>query len=108
MVYTQTEVEMWKIKNRLDMLQGRKEIVKYTKTKKENEDSFVIPTKSKRLYDYYKCDYCENEIRLDIKQEKRNGGIVTFPHTLTKRGEVKLVLCNKCLNKAVKEFTEEE
>lgn len=108
MPYMQMGGKMWRIKSRLDMLQQRKEITKYTKTKKENQDSFVIATKSKKLYDYYICDYCEDEIRLDAKQEERSGGIVVFPHTLTKSKEVKLVLCNKCLVKAIKEFTEEE
>lgn len=76
---------MWKIKDRLDLLQQREEIIKHTKIKKENHDSFIIATKTEKLYDYYECDYCKNEIRLDKKQNERTGGIVIFPHTLTKR-----------------------
>lgn len=99
---------MWKIRNRLNELQKREKITKYQKELKENESSNIIKTKRTKLYKYYKCDYCGDEIRLDIKQEERSGGTVTFPHTLTKKGKVNLVLCNKCLNKAINEFTEEE
>lgn len=95
---------MWKIRNRIDILQQRKEITKYTKEQKQNSESFVIPTKTVKLYDYYRCDYCNDEIRLDKKQHERSGGIVTLPKTLTKRGKLTLALCNKCLNKVIKEF----
>lgn len=97
---------MWKIRNRIDELQLRKEITKYEKTETKHESSNVVKTERKKLYNYYKCDYCNEEIRLDIKQSERSGGIVNFPHTLTKRGKLTLVLHNKCLNKAIKEFIE--
>lgn len=95
---------MWKIRSRLKDLQLRKEIPKYEKFKKENETSNIVKTKREKLYDYYKCDYCKDEIRLDKKRNERSGGIVHFPHTLTKSGKVTLVLCNKCLNNVIKEF----
>ena len=57
-----------------------------------------------KLYDFYKCDYCQDEIRLDVKQQERSGGIVEFPHSLTKSGKLKLVLCNRCLKKAIEEL----
>lgn len=94
--------------NRLEQLQARKEITKYEKIVKEEEHSNIIKTKKKKIYDYYKCDYCGDEIRLDIKQAERTGGIVEFPHILTKRGKVKLALCNKCLKKVLKEFEQEK
>ena len=94
--------------NRLEQLQARKEITKYEKIVKEEEHSNIIKTKKKKIYDYYKCDYCGDEIRLDIKQAERTGGIVEFPHVLTKRGKVKLALCNKCLKKVLKEFEQEK
>lgn len=87
-------------------LRTRTEIPKYTKELKENENSNIVKTKRTKLYEYYRCDYCGDEIRLDKKQHKRSGGIVAFPHTLTKKGEITLALCNKCLNKAIKEFKE--
>lgn len=95
---------MWKIRSRLKDFQLRKEIPKYEKFKKENEFSNIVKTKREKLYDYYKCDYCKDEIRLDKKRNERSGGIVNFPHTLTKSGKVTLVLCNKCLNSVIKEF----
>lgn len=79
---------MWKIRNRLNQLQQRKEILKYTKNKRENQESNIVSTKTTKLYDYYKCDYCRDEIRLNKKQSERTGGIVTFPHTLTKRRKI--------------------
>lgn len=95
---------MWRIRNRLYELQTRKEIPKYEKIKRENEISNVVETKKEKIYDYYICDYCNDEIRLDKKVAERSGGIVNFPDTLTKKGRVRLVLCNKCLNSAIKEF----
>lgn len=95
---------MWKIRNRIDELQRRKEIPKYEKTEYKNETSHVVKTEKKKLYKYYKCDYCSDEIRLDKKKHERSGGIVTLPYTLTKKRKLTLVLCNKCLNKTVKEF----
>lgn len=94
--------------NRLEQLQARKEITKHEKIVREEEHSNIIKTKKKKIYDYYKCDYCGDEIRLDIKQAERTGGIVEFPHVLTKRGKVKLALCNKCLKKVLKEFEQEK
>lgn len=97
---------MWKIRNRMDELQFRMEIPKYEKVKTKHEKSNVVKTERKKLYEYYKCDYCNDEIRLNKKQHKRSGGIVNFPQSLTKRGKLTLVLCNKCLNNAIKEFIE--
>lgn len=97
-----------KIGNRLEQLQARKEITKYEKIIREEEHSNIIKTKKKKLYDYYKCDYCGDEIRLDIKQSERTGGIVELPHILTKSGKVKVVLCNKCLKEVLKEFEQEK
>lgn len=92
------------IKERIIQYQNRKEIPKYTKISKDNNESNLINSKKEKLYNYYKCDYCNSEIRLDIKHNERSGGTVEIPHTLTKKGKVKLVLCNKCLNKVLKEF----
>lgn len=85
-------------------LKYRKEPVKYIKIEEKNNTSNVVNTVKSKLYEYYKCDYCNAEIRLDIKSSERSGGTTTFPHSLTKCGELKLALCNKCLNKALKQF----
>lgn len=86
-------------------LKMRKEIPIYEKEKVKNKSSNLVKTKKVVLYKYYRCDYCNDEIRLDAKHQERSGGIVTFPATLTKRGEVKLALCNKCLKNAIYEFS---
>ena len=57
-------------------------------------------------YDYYICDYCKSEIRLDLKQYERSGGIVILPHTLTRCGNIAVALCNKCVKKVQKELEE--
>lgn len=88
----------------IHQLKTRKEIPKYIKEEKTNDDSNVVRTQKKKLYEYYKCDYCKDEIRLDKKQHERSGGIVTFPKELTKCGDVTMVLCNKCLKKVIEEF----
>ena len=35
------------------------------------------------------------------------GGIATIPNTVTRRGEIKLALCNKCLRPVLSEFEKE-
>ena len=50
------------------------------------------------------CDYCGNEIKILKKRLEMTGGIVVLPHSLTKRGEVKIVLHNKCINPVLKEL----
>ena len=54
------------------------------------------------------CDYCGNEIKLLKKRQEMTGGVVTIPHTVTRRGNMNLALCNKCLKPVLKEFEEEE
>lgn len=92
-----------KIINKINELQSREKIPKYEKYKSE-ERSNITNVNKKKMYDYLKCDYCNDEIRLDIKKHERSGGIVIFPDTLTKKGKLKLVLCNKCLKSAISEF----
>lgn len=85
-------------------LKSRTEIPKYTKELKQNESCNVVKTNRTKLYEFYKCDYCGEEIVLNKKQHERSGGIVIFPHTLTRMGNITLALCNKCLNNAINEF----
>ena len=94
------------IKEKIHIFKNRTEIPKYLKEIKENNVSNVIQTKTLEKYRFYKCDYCNAEIRLDIKKTERSGGTVILPHTLTKCGNIELVLCNKCIKKAIKEFEE--
>lgn len=86
----------------ITIVKYRKEPVKQTKFIRENSNSNLVNSKIEKAYDYYICDYCKEEIRLDLKE--RSGGLTTFPHSLTKCGELKLALCNKCLKNAIDEF----
>lgn len=90
-------------------LEDRKKIQIYTKYKpKPKEGKHLVKYKDEKDYDYYKCDYCNSEIKI-FKGVKRNdmlGGTVILPSSLTKRGEIKLVLCSKCLNPVVRLFEE--
>lgn len=89
-------------------LSGRIKIPVYTKMKPSPDASHVINHKKEKLYDYYICDYCGEEIRILEKKYEMTGGVTTIPNTITKRGELKLALHNKCLKPALKEFEEVE
>lgn len=97
---------MLRIRNRLGELKFRAEIPKYIKFKKSSDKSNIVNAEKKKLYEFYKCDFCGDEIRLVKDIHKRSGGIVDFPQTLTKSGKITLALHNKCLNLAIKEFLE--
>lgn len=79
----------------------------YEKMKPKTDNCPLVNHKKEKLYKYYKCDYCGAEIKILKKTQEMTGGIATIPHTITKRGELKLALCNKCLKPALKEFEEE-
>ena len=85
-------------------IKNRKEPIKHTKLQHVEEKNNLVKRKSDKLYDYYICDYCGAEIRLDIKQTERSGGIAILPNSLTKCGELKVVLCNKCVKDVLKQL----
>ena len=91
-------------------LSNRDKVPVYVKMKNKPEEAkHLIKYKAEKDYEYYKCDYCGSEIKiLKKKSYEMTGGIVSLPHSLTKRGEIKLALCNKCLNPVIKEFEKEE
>ena len=93
--------------NRFRELEYRKEIPIYEKNAPKPAGSHLIKVKTERLYKYYKCDYCGNEIIIKDKRYEMTGGIVELPHTLTHRGDIKLAVCNKCLKPLVKEIEKE-
>ena len=69
------------------------------------EKSNLVNIKNKKMYDYYICDYCGEEIIIKKKNHEMDGGIVEIPKTFFKNNRsLKLVLHNKCLNKAIKEL----
>jgi hypothetical protein len=82
----------------------RKEPIKHTKLQHVEEKNNLVKRKADKLYDYYICDNCGSEIRLDIKQTERSGGIAILPNSLTKCGELKVVLCNKCVKDVLKQL----
>lgn len=90
----------------IEKLKKREKVIKYTKYFENTSKSNLVNHRKEKDYDYYICDYCKDEIRLDLKQYERSGGIVIFPHTLTKCGKVTVVLCNKCVKKVQKELEE--
>lgn len=88
----------------INNLKYRKEPQKYTQMIVKNETSNVVNSEKTKLFDYYVCDYCSDKIRLDIKKTERSGGIAIIPHSLTKCGELRLALCNKCLIPAIEDI----
>lgn len=88
----------------INELKRRKEPTKHTEMLVENSICNTVNSKKTKVYDYYVCDYCGDKIRLDIKKAERSGGLVIIPHSLTKCGEIKLALCNKCLKEVIKDL----
>lgn len=78
---------------------------KYIKLEENSNSSNVVHSKRKKKYEYYRCDYCNCEIRLDLKEwQKKNGGVIALPYSLTGYGNITLALCNSCLNKVINEL----
>ena len=85
-------------------LRDRKKIETHTKYA-ESERSYIMQRKQEKLYDYYICDYCGEEIKILDKHLDMDGGIATFPMSLTKREKIKVALHNRCLRLAIAEFS---
>ncbi len=99
---------MNKIKENND-IRNREKPEKRTKYKIINPGvAHLTKTEKKKLYDYYICDFCGDEIKIGGKWEDKTGGIVTLPPSLTHESiTYKLALCNKCVKSVIKEFEEE-
>ena len=82
----------------------RTNIEKHIKYKFENESArHLSKVKKKKIYEYYVCDYCKQEIKINGKE----GGIVELPQTLTKTDNVlKLALHNRCLQPVIRQVGE--
>lgn len=88
-----------------NVLYYREKIPKYTRyANKPTEGRHLVKYENKKEYEYYKCDYCNDEIIILKDHKKMTGGTVVFPKSLTKKKDLELVLCNKCLNAAIIEF----
>ena len=93
------------LEKKLNLLKTRAEVVKRTKYKVlNNQASHLVGTERKKIF--YVCDYCGAEIEILKRTDLQNGGIVVIPHSVTKHGDIKMALCNKCLNPVLKEFEE--
>ncbi len=85
----------------------REEIPIYKKMQEKPKDGrHLVKYKVKKEYDYYKCDYCEDEIKILNKRHEMTGGIVIIPRSITKSKEIKLALCTKCLKSVLRLFGE--
>ena len=95
--------------NNLYGLSSRKAVPVYTKMKPNpQEGKHLIKYKNEKEYDYYKCDYCGEEIKILKKRQEMTGGTIKFTHLVTKLGDIELALHNRCLRSAIKLFEEEE
>lgn len=72
----------------------------------DNMAKHLIRTDKKKLYDYYLCDYCGEEIKITKRWEEKTGDIVTLPDSMTNGVTITVALCNKCLKPVLKEFEE--
>lgn len=89
----------------LSKFKYRDKIQILTKEVKEDTGSNLLKAKVIKKYQYYICDYCGQEIRLDKRFEERDGGICTFRPSLIKANFIiELALHNRCLKPVVKEF----
>lgn len=88
----------------------REKPLKFTKKRyeKENPNTRWERTKLVKDYDYYICDYCNKEIKIEKKWENRSGGIVDIPFRVKNKDRVKVALHNKCLKPLLQKIKEEE
>ncbi len=96
-----------KIVNRLNKFMAREKIAKQSKYEEKQEINHLKKekTKKEKLYDYYICDYCGDEIIISGKWEERTGGICKIPQTMSNADKtIYLALCNKCVIPVQKEF----
>lgn len=84
-------------------LRDRQKIDKHIKYK-QKEKSNITNTKKEKEYEYFLCDYCSQEIKIEDKRHEMSGGICIIPQSLTKRQPLRVVLHNKCLRAAIKEL----
>lgn len=94
--------------NKFYELSNRGTVPVYAKMKPKPEASHLVNYKNEKEYEYYKCDHCGAEIKILSKRYEMTGGIVKIPYIVTKKKDISLALCNKCLKPVLKIFEEEE
>lgn len=99
--------ELMNIKTKINYLSERTEIIKHKKFKPKPECTHLVKYKPELDYEYYICDYCGQEIRVENKWENKTGGITELQNSITNRGKVKIAVHNKCLNPLLKKIEEE-
>lgn len=75
---------------------------------KKQECKHLTFEKKEKMYEYYICDNCGCEIKIKNKWERSEGGVISLPYSITKRPEISIAICNKCINPVLKEFEEED
>ena len=91
------------IANKYEHFANRYIVPRYKKMK-EHESNHLTNVKKEIEYEYYICDFCRKEIKIQKKLYEQTGGIVVIPAIITKKQAIKLALCNGCLNKVLAEF----
>lgn len=96
------------IRQKINYLAERTEIIKHKKFKPKPECTHLVKYKPELDYEYYICDYCGQEIKIEGKWENKTGGIADLPNSITNRGKIKIAVHNECLKNLLKEFREAE
>ena len=101
---------MMKIVNRINELILREKPEKKIKySESAGIARHLTNTPKTKLYEYYVCDSCGCEIKVEKKWEDNKGGVLMIPTTLSKRNKIfYIAVCSKCLNKVLKEFEDEK
>jgi len=95
-----------KVSSRIRQLQVREMPEKHVKYKepKDKRGIHLTGKEKKKDYEYYICDYCGEEIRLEKQWDNKSGGIIQVPTSITGIGSVTLALHNKCLQPVLDDF----
>lgn len=94
-----------KIANKMTYYTNREKPEKLVKYKKEDETAaHLTNTVKTKEYEYYVCDYCGKEIKIENNWEKSTGGICDIPVTVTNNKKITLALHNNCINNVIHEF----
>ena len=80
--------------------EARVDVPVLTKWKYREIGNSTTKSVKEKEYDYYLCDYCGDEIRVEKDYRKRLGGIVEIP--VNNYRKLKLALCTKCLKPVLK------
>ena len=89
------------------MVRGKPEIKQKIEYPDGELGTHLTNTKKVKKYDYYICDFCGKEIKIENKWEDSKGGICEIPATLTKTKKITLALHNGCINEVIKEFKQQ-